>query len=108
MFGYFPDISLYFRHNSTRLNPVQSREWENTDGTRNKEITVTAEASDVLYTCTAADIPGFGDHQEHATSISLYAPVEESTAEVSTTILSTEKTDNQHNRHISKNAQMNS
>ena len=87
------------------IDSVQIREWDDTNGTRNKEVTITAEASDVPYTCVAAEVPGLGD-QEYATSITLYAPVEESTVEDSTTILSTEKSANQRDRHISKNSLM--
>ena len=35
-----------FRHNTSKLETFDTREWNNTDGTRNKTITVTAEASD--------------------------------------------------------------
>ena len=102
IFGYFPDISLYFRLNSTSLqSSVQSREWENTDGTINKEITVTAETSDVPYTCVAADIPWID--QEQVANIYLYALLEESTtvSEEHTTILSTEGSSNRNDRLIS-------
>ena len=101
--GYFPSISLYFRRNaSTRLKAVQSTEWDSDDGTRNRETTITAEASDVPYTCVAADIPGLGD-QKQVASIYLYALPEESTTvtEELTTFLSTEGSSNQNDRLIS-------
>ena len=76
--GYYPDITLYFRHNSMRLNSIHTGEWNNTDGTRDKEITIAAEASDVPYICVAGDIPGSRD-QEQMASILLHAAPDEST-----------------------------
>ena len=68
---------------------MQSTEWDSDDGTRNKEVTITAEASDVPFTCVAADIPGLGD-QEQVASISLYGPPEMTSTEYSTAIQSVE------------------
>ena len=73
---------------------MQSREWDSDDGTRNKEVTITAEASDVPYTCVAAEIPSLGD-QEQVASILLYGPLEMTTAEDSTAIHSTDSSGNQ-------------
>ena len=72
VFGYYPTITLYFRHNTSKLETFQTREWNNTDGTRNKTITATAEPSDFPHTCVAADIPGSGNG-EHVTSIFLHS-----------------------------------
>ena len=72
---------------------MQSREWDSDDRTRNKEVIITAEASDVPYTCVAADIPGLGD-QEQVASIFLYAPPGMTSTEYSTAIHPTESSGN--------------
>ena len=72
---------------------MQSTEWDSNDGTRNKEVTITAEASGDPYICVAADIPGLGD-QEQVASIFLYAPPEMTSTEDSTAIYSTESSGN--------------
>ena len=82
--GYYPGITLYFRHNTTRLETFQTREWNNLDETKSKTITITAEASDVPYTCVAADIPGSGD-REHVAIVYLYQPLEANTTTTTTT-----------------------
>ena len=84
VFGYYPAITLFFRHNSSKLEKFQTREWNNTDGTRNKTITVTAEASDFPYTCVAADIHG-SVNGEQVISITLYAPLQDSSTKHATT-----------------------
>ena len=99
--GYYPDITLYFRHNSMRLDSVQTREWNNTDGSKNKEITITAEASDVPYTCVAADIPGSRD-QEQVASIFLQAVPDRSTTHDTTVVISTEESGGNQNVMIGK------
>ena len=87
VFGYYPAITLYFRHNASKLETFQTREWNNTDGTRNKTITVTTDASDIPYTCVAADIPGMpgAGNREQVASITLYAPLQESSTKHATT-----------------------
>ena len=95
VFGYYPDITLYFRHNSMRLNSIHTDEWNNTDWTRNKEITIAAEASDIPYICVAGDIPGSRD-QEQMASIFLHAAPDGSTTRDATTVISTEKSKYQH------------
>ena len=99
--GYYPDITLYFRHNSKRLNPVLTREWNNTDGSKNKEIGITAEASDVPYTCVAADIPGSRD-QEQVASIFLHVAPDGSTTQDTTAVISTEESGGNQNLIIGK------
>ena len=101
MFGYYPVITLYFRHNSLRLQNVHTKEWNNTDGTGNKEITITAEASDVPYTCVAADIPGSVD-KEQVTSIFLHVVPDESTTQGDIAGLSTEESGSKHDWMIGK------
>ena len=84
VFGYYPSITLYYRQNSEILDAVRSTEWNNTDGTWNKSVTITAVSSDVLYTCVASDIPGL-DGQQRETNVVLAAAVEESTTEHTST-----------------------
>ena len=88
--GYFPSITLYFRHSSLSVETLVSREVTNSDGTRNKSVTITADPSTEPYVCVASDIPGSGN-QERETSIFLYAPSPSSTSTVIT--MSTEKND---------------
>ena len=90
VFGYYPDITLYFRHNSLRLDSVKNNEWNNTDGSKNKEVTITAEASDAPYVCVAGDIPGSRD-QEQLSSIFLHTALDENITNDATTKISTEK-----------------
>ena len=97
--GYYPNITLYFRKNSEILDNVNSAEWNNTDGTRNKAVTITAVSSDVLYTCVTSDIPGL-DGQQRETTVAL-AAAEESTTEHTSTESATENVTNRA-RLISK------
>ena len=62
---------------------MSSAEWNNTDGTRNKAVTITAVSSDVPYTCVASDIPGL-DGQQREYNVFL-AAAEESTTEHTST-----------------------
>ena len=94
--GYYPYITLYFRHNSMRLDSVQTREWNNTDGSKNKEITSTAKASDAPYTCVAEDIPGLRD-QEQVASIFLHVAPDGSTSQDTTAVMSTERSGSKRN-----------
>ena len=80
---YYPSITLYFRQNAEILDALSSTEWNNTDGTRNKAVTITAVSSDVPYTCVASDIPGL-DGQQRETTVVL-AAAEESTTEHAST-----------------------
>ena len=99
--GYYPDITLYFRHNSMRLDSIQTREWNNTDGSKNKEVTITAGASDVPYTCVAADIPGARD-QEQVASIFIQEARDGSTTQDTTAVISTEESGGNQNLMIGK------
>ena len=84
-----------------RLDSVQTREWNNTDGSKNKKIIITAEASDVPYTCVAADIPGSRD-QEQVASIFLQAVPDGSTTRDTTAVISTQESGSNPNRMIGK------
>ena len=96
VFGYYPSIKLYFRQNSDILDNVRSAEWNNTDGTRNKAVTITVVSSDVPYTCVTSDIPGL-DGQQRETTVVLAAA--EEAAESTTQHISTESaTENVTNR----------
>ena len=77
-FGFFPNISLSFRHNSSNIVTFRLMESNNTDGTRNKSVMIQAFASDEPYVCVAADIPGSLDHIQ-TSSITISAPPTEST-----------------------------
>ena len=84
-----------------RLDYSHTREWNNTDGSKNKKIVITAEASDVQYICVAADIPGSRD-QEHVASIFLQAVPDGSTTHDATSVISTEKSGSNQNRMIGR------
>ena len=85
-----------------RLDSVQTREWNNTDGSKNKKIFITAaEASDVPYICVAADIPGSRD-QEQVASIFLLAAPDGSTTQDTTAVISTEESGGNQNLMIGK------
>ena len=88
VFGYYPSIKLYFRQNSEKLDAINSAEWNNTDGTRNKAVTITVVSSDVPYTCVTSDIPGL-DGQQREITVAL-AAAEESTTEHTSTESATE------------------
>ena len=81
VFGYYPSITLYFRQTAEILDAVNSAQWNNTDGTRNKAVTVTAVSSHVAYTCVASDIPGLDDQQRESTVVLAAAAAEETTTE---------------------------
>ena len=84
--GYFPTIDLYFQRNhSTRIETSEISEWNNSDGTKNKTITIIAEPSDVPYSCVAGDIPGSRDPDQVA-NIFIFGPMEETTTAGTTTI----------------------
>ena len=85
---YFPSIDLFFRHASVKVAVLTQREWNNTDDTRNKSVTITALPSDDPYFCVASDIPG-ADGQENKTQILLFLPSPSSTATNEETTLST-------------------
>ena len=86
---YFPSIDLFFRHTFVKVALLTQREWNNTDGTRNKSVTITALPSDDPYFCVASDIPG-ADGLEQETQIHLFLPSPSSTATNEETTLTTE------------------
>ena len=75
---YFPSIDLYFRHASVKVETLVQGEWNNTDGTRNKSVTITAVPSGDPYTCVASDIPGYIGQQKE-THIFFHIPLPSST-----------------------------
>ena len=89
VYMYFPTIKLLFRHASTRVDAMTIREWNNTDGTRNKSVIITAVPSEDPYFCVASDIPGSGG-EEKETHMLLYLPHPSSTAISEETTLTTE------------------
>ncbi|XP_063959099.1 uncharacterized protein LOC135154839 [Lytechinus pictus] len=58
VFGFYPDINLFFLHGSSKVTNFKSNEWENKDGSKNKTILIEARVSDRPYVCIASDIPG--------------------------------------------------
>ena len=84
-----------------RLDSVQTNEWNNTDGSKNKEIVITADASDVPYTCVAADIHGSRD-QEQVISIFLHVAPDGSTTQDTTAVITTEESGGNRNLMIGK------
>nr|XP_054765154.1 uncharacterized protein LOC129271928 [Lytechinus pictus] len=64
--GYYPALHLYFLYGSKQVEPLETREIDNTDGTRNKTVTIAAVGSKELYTCAASNIPG-GSEDESTT-----------------------------------------
>ena len=75
---YYPSIDLYFQHASVEVPVLLQREWNNTDGTRNKSVTITAVPSGDPYTCVASNIPGCIGHQKEA-QIFVHLPLPSST-----------------------------
>ena len=87
--GYFPNISLFFRHGEVVMNSTRNMEWTKADGTKNKSVTVLADASDDPYVCVASDIPGQEDHVlvESATIFVVGIPRESTTEYVTNSTL---------------------
>ena len=99
VFDYFPSISLSFLHKSETVASLKSVEWNNTDRTRSKSVTIEAHANDDPYICVASDIPGLQDVNQTST-IYLNALPEYST-ESMTFVTSTESVSHPQN-HLSK------
>lgn len=55
---YYPDMKVFFLHGSNVVEPLNEREMNNTDGTKNKTVTIAASDTDELYICVASNIPG--------------------------------------------------
>lgn len=55
---YYPDMKVFFLHGSNVVEPLNEREINNTDGTKNKTVTIVASGSIEFYTCIASNIPG--------------------------------------------------
>ena len=83
VYEYYPSINLHFLSNSMEVDPVQSIETNNEDGTRNKAITITADSRDYPFVCQVSDIPGFSKDLVHEASIFVFTPPKESTTEES-------------------------
>ena len=100
---YFPSIDLFFRYASEKVAALTQREWNNTDGTRNKSVTITALPSDEPYFCVASNIPG-ADGQEKAAQILVIPPSPSSTAtnEENSLITEGEESDSSGGRMISE------
>ncbi|XP_063959772.1 uncharacterized protein LOC135155088 [Lytechinus pictus] len=56
---YYPDIDLYFRHGTTRIDSLETTVWNNTDGTRNKVITIATNGTiQTIFECVASGMVG--------------------------------------------------
>ncbi|XP_063960187.1 uncharacterized protein LOC135155216 [Lytechinus pictus] len=57
---YFPEIDLFFLHESITTNATYSQigEQKNVDGTKNKSVSIVARPSETPYVCVASRIPG--------------------------------------------------
>ena len=73
-------------------------EWNNTDGTKNKSITMLAEASDKPFICVATNIPGYGNNLRNA-SLFVIAP-RHGTTEDTTIAISTTQSSGHLNRNL--------
>ncbi|XP_030834593.1 uncharacterized protein LOC105438439 [Strongylocentrotus purpuratus] len=61
--NYFPDIDLFFLHESNKMGATTIKEVANMDGTRNKSISTAGKPSESPYVCVASDIPGLQDQK---------------------------------------------
>ena len=86
---YFPAIELFFRHAFIKIDVLSSRQWNNTDGTRNKSVTITASPSNDPYVCVASNIPGYG-WQEKEAQLFLNLPLPSSTVMTGNTSITTQ------------------
>nr|XP_054760865.1 uncharacterized protein LOC129267152 [Lytechinus pictus] len=93
---YFPDIDLFFLHESITTNATYSHigEETNVDGTKNKSISIVARPSENPYVCVASRIPGSQDRR--TVSVTVYTI--ESTVAMTTT--QTNQTIPPHQRHV--------
>ena len=91
-YEYFPSIALQFEYISSVVESIELVDVINTDGTRNKSITITITPSDAPYTCVVRNIPGFDEEEKHrivyalAASQSIANPTGETTTEGKTDI----------------------
>ncbi|XP_063959185.1 uncharacterized protein LOC135154888 [Lytechinus pictus] len=66
---YYPDIDLYFQLGSENVAIPVTHIWNNTDGTRNKSVTIVGHISNEVYICVATEIPGVNGNR--STSVRL-------------------------------------
>ena len=99
--GYYPTIQLYFRNEATKIKPLLTKEVNNTDGTRNMTVTITALGSDHPYSCVASDIPGHGEVTREST-IFVRNPAEENTPDKTSEFMPTDGNNSPNKQHISK------
>ncbi|XP_041470713.1 uncharacterized protein LOC121420220 [Lytechinus variegatus] len=93
---YFPDIDLFFIHESIRTNETYSQigEQKNKDGTKNKSVSIVAKPSENPYVCVASSIPGSQDPR--TVSVTVY-PIETT---VTMTTAQTNQTSPPRQRHV--------
>ncbi|XP_041475709.1 uncharacterized protein LOC121424166 [Lytechinus variegatus] len=68
--GYYPAFHLYFLYGSRQVEPLETNEFNNIDGTRNKTVTIASVGTKELYTCVASNIPG--GSEDESTSVLLH------------------------------------
>ncbi|XP_063960217.1 uncharacterized protein LOC135155239 [Lytechinus pictus] len=56
--NYYPYIGLYLKDESNVVKSLNTQTWSNTDGTKNKSVSIVGHISRNVYTCVAYDIPG--------------------------------------------------
>ncbi|XP_063959684.1 uncharacterized protein LOC129266304 [Lytechinus pictus] len=94
--NYFPDIDLFFIHESITTNATYSHiiEETNVDGTKNKSVSIVAKPSENPYVCVASRIPGSQDRR--TVSVTVY-PIE---TKVTMTTAQTNQTTPPRQRHV--------
>ncbi|XP_041469956.1 uncharacterized protein LOC121419570 [Lytechinus variegatus] len=96
---YFPDIDLFFLHESITTNATYSQisEETNVDGTKNKSVSIVARPSENPYVCVASRIPGSQDRR--TVSLTVY-PIETTVAMTMMTTSQTNQTTPPRQRHV--------
>ena len=102
--GYFPSIDLYFTLNSTVIDNIKSAEWNHTEGTKNKSITVTATSGidPSAYVCVATGLPGPTTGYDEA-----FIFIRTQPSEIPTFPMSTELPPSRNDRPIGKSTLLN-
>nr|XP_054760118.1 uncharacterized protein LOC129266304 [Lytechinus pictus] len=94
--NYFPDIDLFFIHESITTNATYSHPGipTNVDGTKNRSVSIVARPSENPYVCVASRIPGSQDRR--TVSVTVY-PIETT---VTMTTAQTNQTTPPRQRHV--------
>nr|XP_054760563.1 uncharacterized protein LOC129266790 [Lytechinus pictus] len=94
--NYFPDIDLFFIHESITTNATYSHTGieTNVDGTKNRSVSIVAKPSETPYVCVASRIPGSQDRR--TVSVTVY-PID---TKVAMTTAQTNQTTPPRQRHV--------